>query len=1208
MASKSFISKDLLSPKKQEHKVISPIEHVKLNPETYLGSIELLEEKVFVVDQLDPNDIFSIGIVEKKITHVHGLEHMLMELLTNAMDNVTRSKAEGIKCEKIIVTIDENTISVENDGKSIPITKYDASEEKDREIIEKVKDRYTIDIIFSEMFSSSNYIQNRTTAGKFGFGAKVVNILSDYFLVESSDGNCQYRHEWKNQLTDRGSDQITMVKSKPFTRITFRPHLEIFGISSITDEMISACEKLAVDTALCSGVKVVFNEREYVFPNIADYATFYYPMLETNNDKIIFQNDFLKFMLIPNSTTENNGFTQISFVNGFATTKGGKHVSHIMKKITTFLTDFVTNVVKKQTKDDVNVRLSEIQDCFTLFLICTVVDPKCGLDKSFLEGPEEPFRDLNLPNSFLEQCCRWKSVTDLIEKLINSGRSIKMKGKVVHKRLMNVKKLKDANRIGIESTLIVCEGDSARAFADTGASSCSIFGQVGGYDLFGTYPLKGKILNTLKAKKSDIEENAVITDLASALGIKGTDVDYRENSNYSKLRYGRLLVVADADDDGTHIKGLLLTLINTIAPTLIERGDFLWFMRTPIIGVKKKKTDELVRWFYNERTATTWWNENKQSNESRYDMKYYKGLGTYEKTEVMKICGRYIGRFIRDPIADNAMIKAFGTDSDVRKDWLTTFIPSDDTFFPNEMKDDLEEKYVEERPISAFIDGELRVFSVSSCRRSIPSLTDGMKEAQRKVIYYCLSEKLVEGSNKKPDKVFKLVGNITGKTNYKHGEQSLCDTVIGLAQSFVGSNNVPLLKGIGEFGTRTQNGNDAANPRYIFATASKTTTLIFRKEDELILTHREDEGEEIEWNFFLPIIPMLLVNGSVGIGTGYSCYVPKFNPLELIKIVRKWIATVHCKENLQEEKDSPPEVKISVKDCRLMMRNEPVSFTTDGSQLVSFLNYEMKPWYRGFKGNVEISENKAGIKCYKTDGILNRDNKNNSIYHVTELPITMSINNFEELLKKQQQDEKITDYDDHTHYDEKTGEHIIHFVIRSRAKVDETTLHLTRSQMVRDIVLFEPLFDQNGDLKDEKIRVYRHIDEVINEFCKVRLLFYQKRKNARMKQLQHELLISENKARFIKEVAFANKFNLPEFSIREKTKSELTTELTTRNYYNFDNFSYILNMNFTRLTSESLDNLLSDAEEKKQYLQIYKLKPIREIWLDELNDLEQILS
>ena len=190
-----------------------------------------------------------------------------------------------------------------------------------------------------------------------------------------------------------------------------------------------------------------------------------------------------------------------------------------------------------------------------------------------------------------------------------------------------------------------------------------------------------------------------------------------------------------------------------------------------------------------------------------------------------------------------------------RKNWLMKFDPNTPPL-------DLD---IDKISYQDFINRELVLFSLYDNQRSIPSLCDGLKPSERKILYGCFKRNL-----KEEVKVAQLIGYISEHSAYHHGEQSLAMTIVGMSQNFVGKNNINLLIPIGQFGTRNMDGKDCASARYIYTTLNKVTRHIFNSNDFPLMNYIIEEGQKIEPNYYLPIIPMILVNGSEGIGTGWS--------------------------------------------------------------------------------------------------------------------------------------------------------------------------------------------------------------------------------------------------------------------------------------------------------------------------------------------------
>jgi DNA topoisomerase-2 len=136
------------------------------------------------------------------------------------------------------------------------------------------------------------------------------------------------------------------------------------------------------------------------------------------------------------------------------------------------------------------------------------------------------------------------------------------------------------------------------------------------------------------------------------------------------------------------------------------------------------------------------------------------------------------------------------------------------------------------------------------------------------------------------EQVAQLAGYVSEHSAYHHNEVSLQSTIVGMAQDYVGSNNINLLRPNGQFGTRLQGGKDAASARYIFTCLSAITRTLFHESDDRLLDYLTDDGQTVEPRFYVPVLPMVLVNGANGIGTGYSTFVPNYNPREVVENLR----------------------------------------------------------------------------------------------------------------------------------------------------------------------------------------------------------------------------------------------------------------------------------------------------------------------------------
>ena len=406
-----------------------------------------------------------------------------------------------------------------------------------------------------------------------------------------------------------------------------------------------------------------------------------------------------------------------------------------------------------------------------------------------------------------------------------------------------------------QCTLILTEGDSAKTMAVSGLS-------VVGRDKYGVFPLRGKLLNVRDASIKQITENAEISNLKKIIGLESG----KEYKDVKPLRYGKIMIMTDQDHDGSHIKGLVLNMFHSMWPSLLKL-NFLTSMITPIVKVTKGKK---VISFFNLTDYQEW--IEKTSDYKKWKTKYYKGLGTSNTSEAKDYFkDMKMNHYLWSDSTCVSMNLAFNKkEADKRKDWLYQY---------NE-KEILDSKQVD-IPVETFIHKELIHFSNSDTKRSIGSLFDGLKPSQRKILFACFKRKLYSEI-----RVAQLAGYVSENAAYRHGEASLQGAIIGMAQNYVGSNNINLLEPNGQFGTRIMGGGDAASSRYIHTELNKLSTFIYPKEDFPLLEYVEDDGLSVEPYYYVPIIPMVLVNGMTGIGTGFSTNIPCFNPKDICKNIR----------------------------------------------------------------------------------------------------------------------------------------------------------------------------------------------------------------------------------------------------------------------------------------------------------------------------------
>jgi DNA topoisomerase-2 len=1091
------------------------------------------KKKISITDDNDDDSEKEIYISKKRGEINSGLHRIFIEVLSNAIDNVWRSSLTDTKSTKIKVDVEDNgMITVWNDGLTIPVE------------INKETGLYNPEMIFGKLLTSSNYDdkEERMTSGKNGAGSKITNVFSKEFSVKLFDTHTghQYVQTWKNNMSEKEKPKITSPKQKTgYTQISFIPDFEKFGVKEFSKDMKSLIFRNIVDTAMITGISVFYNGNKIPIKSIRDYSLFYYlPDIREEMDMVYITSSDSSVVICPN--LKGDGFQFTSFVNGIETFHGGVHVDTWCNAI---LQPVLTKINSSIKKGGNTLTMRDIKSYFRFFIKCQVPNP-CfsSQEKSYLTSPNISNPVEVIENKHINSIMKW-SVVENIKNLVK-GKELNALKKIEKKKgFVKIEGLDQANLAGTKNSqqcsLILCEGDSAKTFAVKGIQT-GVSGRKG-RDYFGIYPLRGKVLNVRNSNIASITKNKEIGDIIKALNLK-YGVDYKDEDIYNTLSYGRVIILTDSDVDGYHICGLLLNFFHKLFPTLIDRNpSFITCMRTPIVRIYYGKSDLS---FY---TLDDFKKYQQQNPNKKGDIKYFKGLGTNNNEEIKSSFGKKMIEFVKDEKTDDTMDKVFHSKfSDQRKTWLKEYNPSKEIEI-------VSKNPVQFLEISKFLDNEMIKFSIDDCKRSIPCVMDGLKESHRKILYATFLKNLKYSG--KTMKVAQLAGFVAEKTNYHHGEQCLLGTITSLAQDFVGSNNIPLLFRDGQYGSRISGGKDAASARYIFTKLDVLTRLIFREEDDDLLDYMYDDGDKVEPVYYVPIIPTILVNGcAAGIGTGWSSQIPCYNPLDIIKFIKKWIS----KEDEKNEEEN-----------------------------------EIIPWYRGFNGTIE----KFGKNKYISKGIYEKKTvKNVNKVVVTELPVNMWIDKFKDSVEDLLESKKIKSYKNNS------SDVVINFEIDeqkdSEFESNEDTLGLTSTLSTSNMVLF----NKNGEIKK-----YDSVNDILKEFCEVRYEFYVKRKEHNIKSLRHELEIVNNKMRFLKEVMEES------LIIKDIDEDILIKEMSKRGYYKYDksseeenkgSYSYLLNMNIRSFTKQKLDNLQKEIDKLDNQLEIMlKITP-NQMWMNELNEFE----
>ena len=1137
-----------------QYQKLTQLEHILKRPDTYIGSVESTTEQMWVYNSE------TDAMENRKVSYVPGLYKIFDEILVNAADNKQRDK--NMNELRVKVNKEQGVISVRNNGRGIPIE------------IHQTEGIYIPEMIFGHLLTSSNYDddQAKVTGGRNGYGAKLTNIYSTQFILETVDSRQKkkYKQVWKHNMSKMEPAKIDASKGgDDFTQITFKPDFSKFGMDGMDEDFEALVKRRVYDMAgTCTGVKVYLNDQRIKITKFKQYMEMYTKAIKTENVEsdgkeprqvILTDNPHERWEI--GFAVSDGSFQQVSFVNSIATTSGGSHVNFISEQVCERLEE----IVNKINKGGVKLKKSQIRNHIFLFVNCLIVNPAftSQTKEQLTTKPSQFGSKPQVSEKFLKEIAKTEAVNNILHFAQKKGDKVLAKSDGSRRQRMNNSKLTDANKAGTKDghkcTLILTEGDSAALLALAGRA-------VVNPDLFGVFPLRGKILNVRDASIDQISKNQEIQNIKKFMGLQHKK-DYADAKG---LRYGHLMIMTDQDHDGSHIKGLLINFLQCQYPSLLKIEKFLMEFITPIVKVWKgdQKKPRSKRDFFTMPEYEAWREE--PGHQKGWEHKYFKGLGTSDpKTDAIEYFSdldKHLKAFHKIQEGEAEMIDlAFSKKkADARKQWLGNFVPG--TY--------LDMSGTDEITYDDFINKELILFSMADNMRSIPSVIDGFKPGQRKVLYTCFRRNL-----KKDIKVVELAGSVSGLTAYAYGDTSLQQTIVGLAQNFVGSNNINCLEPSGSFGSRLQGGQDAASARYIYTRLSPFARRIFQPSDEALLTYNTDDGKTIEPEMYMPILPMILVNGADGIGTGWSTTIPNYRPEDII-------------ENLKRR--------------------------MDGNGKESML--PMKPWFRGWTGTSEA----AGEDRWRFNGIVSESGENE--VEITELPIRVWTQDFKDRLEDIIKGEKAPSFiKDYTEYN--TPERV-HFVVKmeeqkfreSINRLDEL-FKLSKTVATSNMVAFDP---------QGRIHKYATPLDIMEEFYRVRLDMYIRRKRHQLSVMQtdHERL--SNQSRFVKMIIDG------QLTVSRKKKNVLVAELQKLGFTRFpkvvdakkegefeavvndehedeaddaetaagaSDFDYLLGMAIWSLTQERVDRLMRQIGDKEEEINVLSAKAEKDLWKDDLDAL-----
>jgi DNA topoisomerase-2 len=1111
----------------------TPRTHVYKRPEMWMGA----NADIFIEEETWLYNTEEQKIYKKMIRYVPGVERIFIEIAANAADNGNMSRRKGGSVGELEITMNNSHISIKNiGGFPMPVETHPGE-----------PDKYVPEVSFGRLLTSRHYEQERNESGTNGVGSKATNIFSKEFACVVFDNvrHKKYTQVWGNNMRVCNPPTIEDYNGKTASlEIIYKMDFTRFGYPEPNGteggypiELIHLFARHASDFSFTTKMPVTFNGIKFNNSNLRDYGRLYFGDLvdtavihyqwpagtevikkkkgyQIAKDPAILPDVELLALDTPDSSDH------VSFANSLMTKNGGIHANAAIKAVADSTVKMINeemstkNTKGKKSKDTEEkkmptITINDVKPHISILLSVRVLNPKFdGQEKTkLLESKPAP--KINVSEDSLKVVGRWKLV-DRLYLALEAKQMKSLKGNGRMQANVRTKKGTKANKAGTSEshkcTLYITEGDSGDLYVETLTTLLP-----GGSNYAGRLPMKGKSLNAMNASIFEILRNPEFNQLNKMLGLI-PGADYMDDANYSKLRYGSLMIAADSDVDGKHITGLILLYFHRCFPALLARGFVLNYL-TPIVGVRYK--GHFYK-FYSQVAYENWMRATPDSSKiSADDHKYYKGLASSEDPDIeADFKDPHIVHCFYDIDAPDALSLAFEKGrEDERKNWLTNWKPlTEESNFNQQLQ-----------PISWFINNELILHSWDNVLRTLPRLMDGLKEGHRKIIY-AMHLQWAIGSKKKTykeEKVAGFSGYVAGHTAYHHGEAILAKTIVGMAQDFIGSNNIPYLAKKGQFGTRSKLGRKAGQPRYIHTYPMPIVASIFDKKDTKILKHKDEEGKKIEPEQYLPKVPMILINGATGIGTGWSSYTPPHNPLDILKCLRillhggspsnlprlvpwfrNFLGTIEIINRKNKTKIVVKGSEDKIVETEIVTETDDKVVDDDSNTDDSRTDLDDNLPGEFVKEDKEDKDAKKQLYSMKITG--NFEILKNEDILITELPVGRAPFDYMKWLEKLVDEKKIKGFDDNC----------------AKDKVSFTIFGYTGTPTHKNLLLEKTKGLSNMYLLDEnnKPAKYDDANQILVKWFELRLPFYQKRKDYMIQKIDDEIMTMKYKIIFYTEV------------------------------------------------------------------------------------------
>lgn len=1138
-------------PKKQMVKKLDHREWLLLRPDTHIGEVKPMELPHLTVRSDGDDDEATASTVLRArfapVTISPALVRLTVELLMNALDNARRCRTQRY----IRVTIDpaSGRISVRNDGSTLPIEPFASIPEKN-----------TVTVAFSHFLVSSNYDddEDRYGAGKNGVGGKGCNVFAADFEVEVVNPPQQFKQRFEHNMELEHPAQIKRVATKtPSTLVRWLPDYGRLGMAHVVESgRLGAAEAdvlrgLVYAVAVCAPPKVGvwLDDRKLALRTTEALVRALGVEGSIATDTIALagaeQEGDLCFSISVGAKADPaaDGLF-LAWVNGTPCNEG-THAKYVLAKVVDALFGRVRAKAKGKEDPLLNVRPRAVRD--EMVVVCTLLvrNPRFTSQQKTELASSVPEFGFGWSPSERFQAQLAKS--DLATRALELGarntdrqlaKAIKPRARDVPPKYEKARKLRTGR-----AALIVTEGDSAQNVATVGVG-------VVGRDDYGIFPIRGKLLNALNASKKQLVANQEVRNLIAILNL---DVE-RTYTAVDTLDYSHLVILSDQDPDGAHIRGLLILFVHTLFPSVLTAfPNFVRVFATPLV----RASHGAQSWsFFNEPDFREWREARAAAGLPVGMIKYYKGLGAlsnaFAKTLFADMDRHVVTLMFRGAPCADALARFFDERrADDRKAFLT------DAYDPRRLFD----FSCGEASIGEWCEEDVSHFLMYNNTRSLPHVVDGLKTSQRKVLHGCFKLNYVKG-RKEEMKVFQMVGSIAAETKYHHGDASLTGTLTKMAAEYPGSNNVALLWGDGQFGSKLR--HDPASSRYISSFLEPIARFLFPAADDGVLERVEIEGKVVEPRFFCPIVPLVLINGADGIGSGWSTFLPQFRPFDVLDRVRRHIRTAYgggATDATEDDVAPPP----------------------------------LTPWYRGYEGTIERADDgnfvSAGVVSKEVVGTV-------ATVSITQLPIGAKEDaEYAEDLKKLLVDRGVCTHALDVHQDtEDVWKTRIRFRCSAAAldgvNLDEL-LKMRKRLVVSNIHLWGP---------DGKLHRYS-VEDIVAVHAEERLELYRRRVAAQLEVARADHALAHAKRRYI-EMARSGAVRL-----RVATKAELCEQIEAAGLpRRHGGYAYLTGLPNIAMTDEAYDELAREAAALEADMTALERTDPLDVWRAELDALEVALT